>query len=78
MLFTILWRVRKRVVSLFCVWEKEVSVAVNLREKKRDILILKYLACALFCGVERDGRKVACTPLGQPPPEKVWAWSLLV
>lgn len=78
MLFTFLWTVRKQVVSLFCVWEEEVSLVVSLREKKRDILILKYLACALSCGVERDWRKVTCTPLGQLPPAEVWTWFLLV
>lgn len=77
MLFTFLWRVRKQVVSLFCVWEEEVSLVVSLREK-RDILILKYLACAFSCGVERGWRKVTCTPLGQPPPAQVCSWSLLV
>lgn len=49
-----------------------------LEGEKREILILKYLACALACGVERDWRKVTCTPLGQPPPAEVWTWSLLV
>lgn len=34
MLFTFLWRVRKQVVSLFFVWEEEVSLVVNHREKK--------------------------------------------